>query len=264
MAKSIYFFDSGVGGLTVLHQAMEMMPYEHYTYYADVKYAPYGEKSAQEVKNIVLSTFEQFDPNEIKACVIACNTATSIVINDLRALYDYPIVGMEPAIKPAKEVSEGKKIIILATSLTLKQKKLQRLIQTLDIEDRVIFMPAPELVHSAEEFIFDSVKLRELLTDRLSRIDLSEVGALVLGCTHFIYFKPLFFDILPKHIKLVDGNEGTINRLSSLIKPSQESHIDPIACSLSGIDVNNEYIIPYLKFCASHNLNQKPNEGTLL
>ena len=125
-------------------------------------------------------------------------------------------------------------------------------------------MLAPELVHSAEEFIFDSVKLRELLTDRLSRIDLSELGALVLGCTHFIYFKPLLFDILPKHIKLVDGNEGTINRLSSLIKPIQESHMEPIACSLSGHVVNSEFIIPYLNFCVRHNLNQKSNERTSL
>jgi len=264
MAQSIYFFDSGVGGLTVLHQAMQMMPYEHYTYYADVKFAPYGEKSPEEVKNIVLSAFKRFDPNEIKACVVACNTATSIVIDDLRTLYDYPIIGMEPAIKPAKEISEGKKIIILATSLTLKEKKLKRLIQKLDIEDRVIFIPAPELVHSAEEFIFDSHNLRKIMTDKLSGIDLSEVGALVLGCTHFIYFKPLLYDIFPKHIKLVDGNEGTIKRLRSLIKPIQESHLLPIACSLSGQDVNSEFIIPYLDFCIKQNLNQNTNEGTSL
>ncbi len=264
MAKSIYFFDSGVGGLTVLHRAMQVMPYEQYTYYADVKFAPYGEKSPKEVKKIVMSAFERFKPHEIKACVVACNTATSIVIDDLRALYDYPIVGMEPAIKPAKEISKGKKIIILATALTLKEKKLYRLIQKLDIEAQVIFIPAPELVRSAEEFIFESENLRELMLKKFAEIDLSAVGALVLGCTHFIYYKPLLLNLLPKHIKLIDGNEGTVRQLKTLITPTQESHFEPIVCSLSGQEIDSEFIMPYLNFCANNNLNNPINEGTSL
>ena len=264
MSKSIYFFDSGVGGLTVLHRAMRMMPYEHYTNYADVEHAPYGDKSPKEVKNIVLSAFQQFNHSEVKACVVACNTATSIVINDLRALYDYPIIGMEPAIKPAKEISKGKKIIVLATALTLKEQKLRQLIQTLDIEDQVFFLPAPELVHSAEEFIFDSNDLREMMMHKLAGIDLSEVGALVLGCTHFIYFKPMLQNFLPQHIELVDGNGGTVRRLNSLITPTEESHIEPVDCILSGYSIKSEFILPYINFCDKHNLNHPDHEGTPL
>lgn len=259
MSKSIYFFDSGVGGLTVLHRAMRMMPYEHYTYYGDVEHAPYGDKSPKEVKKIVLSAFQKFNHSEIKACVVACNTATSIVIKDLRTLYDYPIIGMEPAIKPAKEISKGKKIIILATSLTLKEEKLRQLIQALDIEDQVLFVPAPELVHSAEEFIFDSNDLREMMMQKLVDIDLSEVGALVLGCTHFIYFKPMLQDFLPQHIELVDGNAGTVRRLNSLITPTEESYIEPVGCILSGHHINSEFIMPYITYCEINNLNHPTN-----
>jgi glutamate racemase len=255
MAKSIYFFDSGVGGLTVLHHAMRMMPYEHYTYYADVEHAPYGQKSPQKVKSIVLSAFARFNPDKIKACVVACNTATSIVIKDLRALYDYPIIGMEPAIKPAKEIADGKKIIILATTLTLKEEKLKRLIRDLDIEDQVIFMPAPDLVLSAEEFVFDSDQLRELMMEKMAGIDLSDIGALVLGCTHFIYFKPMLTSLLPDHIKLVDGNAGTVRRLSNLITPTEKSSYDPLDCILSGHRIDCEFVMPYLNYCNKHELN---------
>ena len=176
MSKSIYVFDSGVGGLTVLHQALKLLPLERYTYYADVKNSPYGNKSSEQVKKIIIDAFEDIDPKGVKACVIACNTATSIVVDELRTKYDYPIIGMEPAVKPALTIAGKKKIILLATELTLKEQKLKRLISSLNAEEQIIHIPAPELVQAAEDFTFDSDELKLILESKFDGINLTEVG----------------------------------------------------------------------------------------
>ncbi len=255
MSKSIYVFDSGVGGLTVLHKALKELPFEKFTYYADVKNAPYGNKSAEEVSTIVLEAFSKIDPNGVKASIIACNTATSIVVEELRSTYDYPIIGMEPAVKPAIAVAGNKKIILLATELTLKEKKLQKLVKELNIENQIIAIPAPELVQAAENYTFLTDELKATILRKFEKIDLDNVGALVLGCTHFVYFKPLLTSILPKSIKLVDGNSGTINRLIDLIQPTDQSIRDNLICNLSGTIVNTEFLLPYLSYCDRHQIN---------
>ena len=255
MSKSIYVFDSGVGGLTVLHQALNVLPLERYTYYADVKNSPYGNKSSEQVKKIIRDVFDNIDPKGVKACVIACNTATSIVVDELRIKYDYPIIGMEPAVKPALARAGKKKIILLATELTLKEQKLKRLISSLNAEEQIIPIPAPELVQAAENFTFHTNELKLILESKFDRLNLTEVGAMVLGCTHFVYFKPLLRSLLPDTVELVDGNIGTIKRLTSLIKPTEQSYEDSLTCNFSGTIVSTDFLLPYLSYCDNHQIN---------
>jgi glutamate racemase len=216
--KKIAVFDSGVGGLTVLKKILKQLPNEEYIYYADTDHAPYGTKSKHEVKKYILEVVDFLLKQNIKALVIACNTATAILINDLRKKYKIPIIGMEPAVKPALEKNHlQKRIIVTGTLLTLQEKKLKTLLNNYDKKKLVDLLPLPELVGFAEKFQFEEKHIIDYLKNKFSKYDLSEYNTIVLGCTHFILFKKVFKKILPKHITLIDGNQGTVNNLIKIL-----------------------------------------------
>lgn len=245
--KTIAIFDSGVGGLTILHKALKALQHEDFLYYADVANVPYGNKSKSQVKELILQAVEQMVMYDLKALVVACNTGTSAAIKELREKYDFPIIGMEPAIKPAVDSKMTGKIMVMATELTLKEEKFHRLISNLMAEDQIDKIAMPELVDAAEEFNFGDQALRKLLQKKFEKIDWSQFHTVVLGCTHFIYFIPFLKDILPKHIRIIDGNMGTINRLVSLIVPESQGDYS-IKCFLSGKEVDSELLFPYFNF----------------
>ena len=173
----IAFFDSGIGGLSVLQTAMQVLPPQQYIYFADSKHAPYGTKSKKEIKKLMFEAVDFLQTKKIDALVVACNTATSAAIKDLRKHYDVPIIGMEPAIKPAIEKSKKKKVILFATELTLKEKKLKNLIQKLDAKKKVTKIPLQELVIYGEEMKWDSPEVLNYLEKKLKkRPDSNELG----------------------------------------------------------------------------------------
>ncbi len=214
----IAFFDSGVGGLTVLNEALRQLPNENYIYYADTKNAPYGIKTRQEVKELVLKAVEDIVSKEIKALVVACNTATSIAIKDLREKYNFPIIGMEPAVKPAVESNDEKKrILVAATELTLKEERFKNLVSKLDKEHIVDAVPLSRLVDFCEQGIFNEDIIIPYLKEQLQNLDIKNYSTLVLGCTHFPFYKNSFIKIFPKSTHIIDGNTGTVKRLKHLI-----------------------------------------------
>ncbi len=217
-------FDSGVGGITVLKTALELLPQVDYIYYADNNHVPYGTKTKEEVFNYVNEVVAFLISQEVDAIVIACNTATSIAVRALRSLYNIPIIGMEPAVKLALTHHEEGKVLVTATPLTLKEEKFKSLVNRLGEEDRVCTLALPELVGFAEEFMFDSHQLKAYFKEKLKDYPLQEIRAIVLGCTHFIYFKKILQECLPKHIAIYDGNEGTIKHLKELIESEQLMH----------------------------------------
>lgn len=229
----IGFFDSGIGGITVLHKAIKLIPNEDYLYYADTLHAPYGEKSKEYVKDLVFHAVEFMASKGLKALVIACNTATSAAIGDLRCKYDFPVIGMEPAVKPAVELmgNSNKRVLVFATELSLKEDKFQDLVKKVDHRHIVDYIPLPKLVRFAEGFQFDSPKVQEYLESILSGINMMNYGAVVLGCTHYPFFKGLFARLLPKDILIVDGNLGTVKNLKRILtqnnnKPEGTGQID--------------------------------------
>lgn len=211
----VAFFDSGIGGITVLHEALKLLPDEDFLYYADIRNVPYGAKDKEVVRSFVMNAAAWMVERGVKAVVLACNTATSVAVEDLRALYKLPIIGMEPAVKPAVEYAAEieKRALVLATPLTLKEEKFRNLLLRLDKENVVDFLPMPELVSMAERFVFSGAEVEMLLNDRFKGIDMEKYGTLVLGCTHFPFFKPVLRKILPGHIKIIDGNAGTVRHL---------------------------------------------------
>ena len=219
MARSIGFFDSGISGITVLHEALKLLPGEDYIYYADTLNAPYGTRDKHEVKKLVADAVDFIVSKNVKAVVIACNTATSVAVEDLRRIYSIPVIGMEPAVKPAVEKNGRlhRRVIVTATPLTLKEEKLKNLIDRIDSGHIVELLPLPELVRFAENYQFNEQDVREYLETEFSRFDLQQFGTVVLGCTHFIYFKNILRNLLPAHIDIIDGNSGTVNNLKRIL-----------------------------------------------
>src|SRR5690606_29796424 len=150
---SIVFFDSGIGGLTVLHEAMKLMPHEDYIYFADTRHVPYGVRNKQEVERLVCEAIHAMvERYDVQAVVVACNTATSIAIRALREQYRFPIIGMEPAVKPAVRSVQAsrKRVFVSATPLTLKENKFAELVAGIEAERFVDPLALPELVRFAE------------------------------------------------------------------------------------------------------------------
>lgn len=213
----IGFFDSGIGGLTVLHEARALMPACDYLYYADTEHLPYGTKSTEEIRDRVFDAVDFLIGRDVRAVVVACNTATSAAIQDVRARYDIPIVGMEPAVKPALMSVSHQRILVFATPFTLRQPKFNGLLKNYDTDQRVDFLEMQELVTFAENMVFDRETVGAYLRSRLEGRDLSLYGAVVLGCTHFIYFEPHIRELFPADTALINGNLGTARNLRRIL-----------------------------------------------
>ena len=218
----IAFFDSGMGGLSVLHHARKALPHESFLFYADETHVPYGTKSRADVERFVAEAFEFLLAQDVKAIVVACNTATSVAVPAMRARYDLPIIGMEPAAKKALALDPVHRVLVTATPITVAGEKMEHLIERVDREHLVDRLALPELVTFAEHMEFDSPAVENYLRKELAPYDLANYSALVLGCTHFNYFKPAFRKILPRTMRFVDGNEGTVAQLIRKLKERGE------------------------------------------
>ncbi|MED3729009.1 glutamate racemase [Priestia filamentosa] len=216
----IGFFDSGLGGISVLHEAVKHFPNESFLYYADTLHVPYGSKTKEEVKSYVLQAAEEIIKQDVKALVVACNTATSIAIETLRATYNIPIIGMEPAAKPALEISRSlnKRVLVFATSLTLKQAKYKHLLETIDDQSLIDSIPLQELVQYCENLNFDQDTLKAYFQSKVQGLDLQQYGTVVLGCTHFPFYRGLLRDMFPPSVQFIDGSIGTVKRLEYVLK----------------------------------------------
>lgn len=216
---SIGFFDSGIGGMTVLHQALKLLPNDDYLFYADTSHVPYGEKSKEEVREYIFNSVNFMADQGIKALVIACNTATSIAVEDLRQKYNFPILGIEPAVKPAVQSCEQKqkKVLVLATNLTLKEERFHNLVKRIDHHNIVESIALPGLVEFAEKFEFREQEVVPYLRDKLFSFDLKQYGTVVLGCTHFPFFTDSLKKLFPKDVDIISGSIGTAINLKRVL-----------------------------------------------
>ena len=206
----IAVFDSGVGGISVLRHLRRMMPKENFLYYGDDANAPYGRRSTQQVRQLTLSVAEKLlsDP-QVKALVVACNTATSAAIIQLRQIYDEKIIiGIEPALKLAADRFPGGHIGIMATEVTLREKKLMDLMSRFGENCTIRCIPAPGLVELVEQGLGNSQEAYALLQPILQPYR-DKLDALVLGCTHYPFAEAVISRILGERTLLLDGGEGT-------------------------------------------------------
>lgn len=210
----IGFFDSGVGGLSVMKEAMKIMPNEDYIYFGDSINAPYGTKSVEEVKGLTFKAVEFLLSKGVKGIAIACNTATSAAVASLRIKYpDLPLVGIEPAVKPAIELNKKGNILIMATPMTLKEAKFNKLIDKYKKDNNVIPVPCAGLMEFIEQGILDGDELKEYLQDKINTYSNGEIAAIVLGCTHYPFIKNELSKIVGDSVDIIDGGHGTAKEL---------------------------------------------------
>ena len=213
-SSPIGVFDSGVGGISVLGELARTLPRETFLYYGDNLHAPYGTKPEEEVLGYVRGVMDHLMAQDVKAVVIACNTATSVAAAQLRAELELPIIGMEPALKPAAEQRRGGQILVLATPMTLRLPKFQALYDRYG--EGAVRLPCPGLMELVESMAFDQAQ--RYLEEHFLAYDMQQVDAVVLGCTHYVFLRPILEQILPGHVRILDGNAGTARQLARVLE----------------------------------------------
>ena len=202
--------DSGMGGLSVLHALRRAMPHERFLYYGDNANAPYGPRPPEEIRALTSRTAQKLIDRGIKALVIACNTANSAAGELLRARLPIPVVGVEPDLADAHDRANGKRVLVFATQATLALPLYRDMRRRLCPE--AISIPAPELVMMVERGVLSGEEPEAFFREKLRPWAAEEIGAIVLGCTHFIFLRPLLSSIVPG-VPVFDGVEPVIDDL---------------------------------------------------
>ncbi len=211
-------FDSGVGGLSVLGEIRALLPAESLLYVADSGHVPYGDKSAEFICARSLAIAEFLLAQGAKALVLACNTATAAAISELRGVYpQVPIIGMEPAVKPAAAATQTGVVGVLATTGTLKSAKFAALLDRFASDVRVITQPCPGLVEQIEAGALSSIATRELLNGWVRPLLAEGCDTLILGCTHYPSIKPLLRELLPSNVSLIDTGAAVARQLRRVL-----------------------------------------------
>lgn len=211
---SIGFFDSGVGGISVLKEAVKLLPKENYIYIGDSLNAPYGVKTPEEVRKLTFNMVDKLISMNVKAIVVACNTATSIAIDELRRSYkEIPIIGIEPALKPAVENYGNGIIVIMATPMTLSENKFSKLRERYNKASDIISMPCDGLVEIIEGGNIKGEVVEGYLRNRFKDVPKERVSSVVLGCTHYPFIKEALVNVINDDVAIIDGSLGTVKQL---------------------------------------------------
>ncbi len=212
-------FDSGLGGLSVLKAILTELPNEKYVYFGDSANAPYGTKDREEITALTENNIKMFINMGAKAVVLACNTATGVAAKTLRKKYKkLPIIGVEPAIKPAALENKGKKVLIMATPATIKGEQFVELTKRFEDMAKLKALPCPGLMEFVERGEFSGENLSEYLKSKIEPELDEELSAVVLGCTHYPFIKDEIEKVAGTGIKIYDGSFGTAKQLRRVLK----------------------------------------------
>ena len=215
--QPIGLFDSGIGGSSIWNAIHELMPNESTVYLADSKNAPYGKKSKEEIIALSIKNTEFLLERNAKIIVVACNTATTNAIKELRAKYDIPFIGIEPAIKPAANQSRTQTIGILATKGTLSSELFNKAVEI--YQDTIIIEQVGHgLVELIENGEMNSGEMTQLLRSYLQPMIDGNIDYLVLGCSHYPYLIPQIKAILPDHIRIIDSGEAVAKQTQKILQ----------------------------------------------
>ncbi|MFD2909866.1 glutamate racemase [Flavobacterium ardleyense] len=216
----IGLFDSGIGGTSIWKEVHALLPNENTIYLADSKNAPYGFKSKEEIIELSCKNTEFLLNKNCKVIIVACNTATTNAIKELRAKYDIPFIGIEPAIKPAALHSKTQSIGILATKGTLSSELFHKSVAK-HPEVEIIEQIGYGLVQLIENGQIDTPEIMELLERYLKPMVEKNIDYLVLGCSHYPYLIPKIKKIIPNHIKIIDSGEAVAKQTRRILKEKE-------------------------------------------
>jgi glutamate racemase len=218
----IGIFDSGVGGLTVYRSLHERLPCEHFVYLGDTARVPYGTKSLSTVERYAIENAKFLDGHGIKLLVVACNTASALALPAIREAVSMPVVGViEPGARAAVEVAAGKKIGVIATEATVQSGAYARAIGEINPIIDVIERACPLFVPLAEEGWAETDVARAVAEEYLSDFRKKDVGALVLGCTHYPILRELIGEVIGSEVPLIDSGEAAAGEVQALLQTSR-------------------------------------------
>ncbi|MGG7034668.1 MAG: glutamate racemase [Flavobacterium sp.] len=213
----IGIFDSGIGGTSIWKEIHQLLPNENTIYLADSKNAPYGQKSKEEITALSIKNTELLLEMGAKIIVVACNTATTNSIKELRSKYNVPLIGIEPAIKPAASNSKTQTIGILATKGTLSSELFSSTVAKYE-NTKIIEQIGHGLVQLIENGAIDSAEMNQLLQSYLKPMIDANIDYLVLGCSHYPYLLPQIKKILPENIKIIDSGEAVAKQTQKVLE----------------------------------------------
>lgn len=242
-SRPVGIFDSGVGGLTIARSIRELLPAENLTYVADLKYAPYGGKSAAFISERSRRIVDHLVRLNVKAIVIACNTATVSGIESLRSQFSVPIVGVEPGIKPATRLSSSNRVGILATERTIQSEHLQQLVERYAEHAEIYFQACPGLVDCIESGALDTVETTTLLQSYITPLLMKNVDTLVLGCTHYAFLLPA--------IKKIAGNDICVINTATAVARQLERRL----VNIDAINESDDLGVTEIRFCSGNALS---------
>lgn len=238
-ARPIGIFDSGIGGLPIAKQIRETMPSEHLIYLADTLHAPYGEKSEAFILDRSIAITEQLLSRQVKAIVIACNTATLVSIKTLRERYQLPFIGVEPGLRPAALNTKTGVIGVLATAKTLTSQSFHHLAERVAEGARVEIQPCPDLVILVETLALSYQETYKTVERYIQPLLDKGADTLILGCTHFTHLKTVIQHVAGPTITIISTEEAVareVNRRLGLENLKSKSDIDGQTLMLSNSD----------------------------
>ena len=242
----IGLFDSGIGGTSIWTAIHKLMPSEDTVYLADSKNAPYGQKSKDDIIALSCKNTEFLLEKNAKIIVVACNTATTNAIKELRIRYDVPFIGIEPAIKPAANNSNTQKIGILATKGTLSSELFNKALEIYQ-ETTIIEQIGHGLVELIENGEIHSAEMTNLLHSYLEPMVAANIDYLVLGCSHYPYLIPQIKKILPGHIKIIDSGEAVARQTQKVLQEKSGFHDNGIGENIFYTNANPKVLSDILR-----------------
>ena len=212
--RPIGVFDSGLGGISVLRACTALLPREDFLFFGDSANAPYGEKPLETVRTLTLQAVDKLTELGVKAVVVACNTATSAAITLLREKHpDLPIIGIEPAVKPAAQAQDSSSVLVMATPLTIQEDKYQKLAAAFCDQANVISLPCKGLAELVERGQLEGEVIDDYLQNLFLPFRHCSVEYIVLGCTHYPFVRSAIRKNFGRPVEIIDGSDGTARQL---------------------------------------------------
>ncbi len=242
----IGIMDSGMGGLSVLREAVRLMPQEDFIYYGDSAHAPYGTRTVEEIRRLTENCVCTLLERGVKEIILACNTATSAAAAYLREKYkSIPIIGIEPAMKPAVLRYPGGNVLVTGTEVTLREQKFRNQLRFYEGKAQIYVQPLGEIVGFVERGQTDSPELGDYLEQVLAPWTSLGLDAVVLGCTHFPFVKDQIRLVIGERTELFDGAEGTVREAARQLQIRgilrEDGHVGSVEICQSGTD--GEWIV---------------------
>lgn len=240
----IGMFDSGLGGLSVAREVRASLPAEQVIYYADSAYCPYGTRSPEEIADRCRRITAELVDRGVKAIILACNTACAVALPELRARFSLPIIGLEPAVKPATRLTRTQRVAVLATPRTVVSERLANLVEVHAPDIDVRLVAAPGLVELVEAGTLHGPVARDVLQPFLDPLKAWGVDVVVLGCTHYPFLRDEIQGVLGPEVHIVDSGEA-IARRTQVVLATHEAlrSAPPTAGSLQMLTSGDEVFV---------------------